>query len=109
MRTTSRAALVFLLLLLPSLPARAAELTAFLAVAKPGENWAGGAGGAFGINFLQVLHFEAEVAHLPGEILDQYLDATRLRELTGWAPAVDLRTGLGRTVEWYREHEEVRP
>jgi CDP-glucose 4,6-dehydratase len=45
----------------------------------------------------------------PGEILDQYLDSTKLRELTGWAPAVSLRTGLGRTVEWYREHEEVRP
>jgi CDP-glucose 4,6-dehydratase len=45
----------------------------------------------------------------PGEILDQYLDSTKLRELTGWAPAVDLRTGLSRTVEWYREHEEVRP
>jgi len=45
----------------------------------------------------------------PGEILDQYLDSTKLRELTGWAPAVDLRTGLGRTVDWYREHEEARP
>jgi CDP-glucose 4,6-dehydratase len=44
-----------------------------------------------------------------GEILDQYLDSTKLRELTGWAPAVELRTGLERTVEWYREHEEVRP
>jgi CDP-glucose 4,6-dehydratase len=44
-----------------------------------------------------------------GEVIDQYLDSTKLRELTGWAPAVDLRTGLGRTVEWYREHEEVRP
>ncbi len=30
-----------------------------------------------------------------GEILDQYLDSTKLRELTGWAPAVDLRTGPG--------------
>jgi CDP-glucose 4,6-dehydratase len=44
-----------------------------------------------------------------GEVLDQHLDSTKLRELTGWAPAVDLRTGLGRTVQWYREHEEVRP
>jgi CDP-glucose 4,6-dehydratase len=44
-----------------------------------------------------------------GEVRDQYLDSAKLRELTGWAPAVDLRTGLGRTVEWYREHEEVRP
>jgi CDP-glucose 4,6-dehydratase len=45
----------------------------------------------------------------PGDALDRYLDSTKLHELTGWAPAVDLRTGLGRTVEWYREHEEVRP
>jgi len=44
-----------------------------------------------------------------GEVVDQYLDSTKLRRLTGWAPAVDLRTGLGRTVEWYRDHEEVRP
>jgi CDP-glucose 4,6-dehydratase len=44
-----------------------------------------------------------------GEVLDRYLDSSKLRELTGWAPAVDLRTGLARTVEWYREHEEVRP
>jgi CDP-glucose 4,6-dehydratase len=45
----------------------------------------------------------------PGEVLDRYLDSTKLRELSGWEPSVDLRTGLGRTVEWYREHEEVRP
>jgi CDP-glucose 4,6-dehydratase len=45
----------------------------------------------------------------PGEVLDRHLDSTKLRELTGWRPAVDLRTGLARTVEWYREHEEVRP
>jgi CDP-glucose 4,6-dehydratase len=44
-----------------------------------------------------------------GEVVDRYLDSTKLRERTGWTPAVDLRTGLGRTVEWYREHEEVRP
>jgi CDP-glucose 4,6-dehydratase len=54
---------------------------------------------------------EAEYGPGPpaGETLDQYLDSSKLRDLTGWAPAVDLRTGLGRTVEWYREHEEVRP
>jgi CDP-glucose 4,6-dehydratase len=45
----------------------------------------------------------------PGEVLDRYLDSTKLRELSGWEPTVDLRTGLGRTVQWYREHEEVRP
>jgi CDP-glucose 4,6-dehydratase len=45
----------------------------------------------------------------PGEIIDQYLDSAKLRELTGWRPAVDLGAGLERTLEWYREHEEVRP
>jgi CDP-glucose 4,6-dehydratase len=44
-----------------------------------------------------------------GEIDRQYVDSTKLRELTGWAPAVALRDGLGRTLEWYREHPELRP
>ena len=44
-----------------------------------------------------------------GEIDRQYVDSRRLRELTGWRPQVELRDGLARTVEWYREHSEVRP
>ena len=44
-----------------------------------------------------------------GEIVDQYLDSAKLRELTGWRPAIDLGAGLERTLGWYREHEEVRP
>jgi CDP-glucose 4,6-dehydratase len=44
-----------------------------------------------------------------GEIVDQYLDSSKLRGLTGWAPAVELPAGLGRTLEWYREHPEVWP
>ena len=39
-----------------------------------------------------------------GEIDRQWVDATKLRELTGWAPAVDLEEGLRRTIAWYREH-----
>lgn len=39
-----------------------------------------------------------------GEIDRQYLDTTKLRELTGWRPRVDLEEGLRRTVEWYRAH-----
>jgi len=39
-----------------------------------------------------------------GEIDRQWVDATTLRELTGWAPAVDLEEGLRRTLAWYREH-----
>ncbi len=43
-----------------------------------------------------------------GEIDRQYVDSTRLRELTGWRPQVDLDDGLRRTVEWYSEHTEAR-
>jgi CDP-glucose 4,6-dehydratase len=44
-----------------------------------------------------------------GEIDRQFVDSTKLRELTGWRPEVGLRDGLLRTLEWYREHSEVRP
>jgi CDP-glucose 4,6-dehydratase len=44
-----------------------------------------------------------------GEIDRQYVDSTRLRELTGWRPRFSLEDGLERTIEWYREHPEVRP
>jgi CDP-glucose 4,6-dehydratase len=43
-----------------------------------------------------------------GEIERQYVDSTRLRELTGWRPRFSLEDGLRRTIEWYREHPEVR-
>ena len=39
-----------------------------------------------------------------GEIDRQYVDTTKLRELTGWSPQVNLEEGLRRTVEWYRAH-----
>ena len=45
----------------------------------------------------------------PGEIDRQYVDSTRLREMTGWRPQVELRDGIAHTIEWYREHPEVRP
>jgi CDP-glucose 4,6-dehydratase len=43
-----------------------------------------------------------------GEIDRQYVDSTRLRELTGWRPQFSLEDGISRTLEWYREHPEVR-
>lgn len=43
-----------------------------------------------------------------GEIECQYLDSTKLRELTGWEPRVELREGIARTLEWYRENPSVR-
>ena len=42
-----------------------------------------------------------------GEIDRQYIDSTKLRELSGWEPAVDLEEGLALTLQWYREHPEV--
>jgi CDP-glucose 4,6-dehydratase len=44
-----------------------------------------------------------------GEIDRQYVDSTKLREMTGWRPEVGLRDGLIRTLDWYRDHPEVRP
>lgn len=43
-----------------------------------------------------------------GEIDRQFVDSSKLRELTGWRPAVGLRDGLSHTLEWYREHPEAR-
>jgi CDP-glucose 4,6-dehydratase len=44
-----------------------------------------------------------------GEIDRQFVDSTKLRELTGWRPEVDLRTGLRGTLDWYAAHPEARP
>lgn len=44
----------------------------------------------------------------PGEIDRQWLDATKLIEMTPWEAEVGLREGLGRTLDWYREHPEAR-
>ncbi|HEX3324730.1 MAG TPA: NAD-dependent epimerase/dehydratase family protein, partial [Solirubrobacterales bacterium] len=44
-----------------------------------------------------------------GEIDRQYVDSTKLRELTGWRPEIVLGEGLRDTLEWYREHPEARP
>jgi nucleoside-diphosphate-sugar epimerase len=49
------------------------------------------------------------LAEAKAEIPRQYVDATKLRELTGWEPRVDLDDGLRRTVDWYRTHPEVLP
>ena len=100
-------------------------VAAYLAVAAAleGDDAAGkafNAGGEEPYSVREVVDLIAEVgggrveprygpASPPDEVLDRYLDSSRLRDQTGWAPAVDLRTGLGRTVQWYREHEEVRP
>jgi len=44
-----------------------------------------------------------------GEIDRQYVDPTKIRELCGFAPAVELTEGLERTIDWYRSRPDVRP
>jgi CDP-glucose 4,6-dehydratase len=44
-----------------------------------------------------------------GEIDDQYVDPTKLRELTGWGPQVELEQGLREAFEWYRSKPELCP
>jgi CDP-glucose 4,6-dehydratase len=44
-----------------------------------------------------------------GEIDRQYVDSSKLRELTGWEPRVELGEGLRGTLDWYRGHPEARP
>jgi CDP-glucose 4,6-dehydratase len=43
-----------------------------------------------------------------GEIDRQWLDATKLSDMTPWTAKVQLREGLQRTLDWYREHPGVR-
>ncbi len=44
----------------------------------------------------------------PGEITRQWVDSTKLREMSGWAPQVSLEEGPRRTVDWYREYVHQR-
>lgn len=47
------------------------------------------------------------VADRPGHDRRYAVDASRLRDELGWAPArTDLETGLAETVDWYRAHED---
>jgi CDP-glucose 4,6-dehydratase len=39
-----------------------------------------------------------------GEIDRQYVDASKLTELTGWKPRTSLEEGLAKTIAFYREH-----
>ena len=68
--TRRHAALLLSCLLLAARPAAASEITAFVAIAKPDEVWAGGAGGAFSLSLFSIVHFEGELARLPSELED---------------------------------------
>lgn len=36
------------------------------------------------------------------EIKRQYIDASKLQKITGWAPQTELSVGLAKTIEWYK-------
>jgi CDP-glucose 4,6-dehydratase len=42
----------------------------------------------------------------PGEIDRQWVDHSKLTQMTGWKPTVELQDGLRRTLAWYRKHPE---
>ncbi len=100
-------------------------VSAYLAIAAALENGAAGeafnAGGERPHSVREVVGLIADAAgggiepdfqgagNPDGEIDRQFVDSTKLRELTGWRPAVELEDGLRRTLEWYREHLEARP
>jgi CDP-glucose 4,6-dehydratase len=44
-----------------------------------------------------------------GEIDRQWVDYSKLHELTGWTPTVTLEEGLRRTIDWYREYAPPAP
>ena len=43
-----------------------------------------------------------------GEIDRQCVDAAKIRAVVGWEPRIGLEDGLRRTIDWYREHPEMR-
>jgi len=48
---------------------------------------------------------EAEIRNeASNEIRHQYLNASRAREMLGWAPLFTLDQGLERTLAWYRDY-----
>jgi CDP-glucose 4,6-dehydratase len=100
-------------------------VSAYMAIAGALENGAAGeafnAGGERPHSVREVVELIAAVAasgiepnfqgvgNPDGEIDRQFVDSTKLRDLTGWRPEVGLENGLRRTLAWYREHPEARP
>ncbi len=59
---------------------------------------------ANGSGKFQVREFPAERKRI--DIGDYYADDRRIRCELGWAPQVNLREGLARTLDFYRSHLE---
>src|SRR5687767_13086542 len=59
-----------LLALAPSAPARAGDVTAFVALSSPSDRWERGFGAALSSTWFNVVTFEGEAARIPGETTD---------------------------------------
>jgi len=46
------------------------------------------------------------VTDRPGHDRRYAIDSSKLQQELGWKPAVDFATGIARTIEWYRDHQE---
>ena len=58
----------------------------------------------------QALGLKAQMNMLPlqdGDVPATYADVDALRDWVGFTPATDIRTGIGRFVEWYRGYYKV--
>jgi CDP-glucose 4,6-dehydratase len=94
---------------------------AYLAIADalndgPARGEAFNAGGDTPHSVLEVVDLVCRLAGTPvkpdvrgagtpsGEIDRQYVDSTKLRDMTGWRPQVSLEDGLRRAIDWYRAH-----
>lgn len=63
---------------------------------------------------LELAHLVKELIDSPSQIIFNPLpvddpqrrlpDIAKARQLLGWSPTTDLSSGLGKTIEWYREH-----
>lgn len=42
----------------------------------------------------------------PGHDPRYAIDAAKIRKDLGWKPSVDFKTGIARTIDWYRKHED---
>ncbi len=54
------------------------------------------------------IHFGAHPMR-SGEIMELYADVSRIRQVTGWRPRVELEDGLRRTVDFYRAQIDAGP
>lgn len=53
----------------------------------------------------EIVREDARVRPELSEVFELVCDATRLRELTGWRPTVDLQTGIEHTIAWMQSRE----